>query len=164
MFKILTIFIISLLFIGCGPEKIPTVKSSMFQSVNKESAVLVQDGSEKISCSRCGMNLVKFYKTNHSAYIENKVYQYCSFHCLVDHLAEGRSLEDPKVVDASSLELIDIRAAYYVVGSKIKGTMTQVSKYAFSKEEDAKKFQADNGGEIMNFYKAMEIVKKDFKQ
>ena len=163
MFKILIIFVIALLFIGCGPEKNPTVKTVMFQSVSEESAILVQDGSEKTSCTRCGMNLIKFYKTSHSATIDNKVYQYCSIHCLIDHLAEGRSLDDPKVVDASSLKFIDIRAAHYVVGSNKKGTMTQISKYAFSKEEDAKKFQADNSGKIMNFFKAMEIVKKDFQ-
>lgn len=163
MFNTLIISAISLLFIACGPEKNPTVKSSMFQSVSSEKAILLQEGKQKQFCTRCGMDLVKFYKTSHSANIDNKIYQYCSFHCLVDHLSDGRSLDDPHVVDAKNLKFIDIRAAHYVVGSNKHGTMTRVSKYAFSSEYDAKEFKKENGGEIMNFYDAMKIVKKDFR-
>ena len=61
------------------------------------------------------------------------------------------------------MEFIDIRAAYYVVSSKVRGTMSRISKYAFSKESDAKDFQAKNGGKIMNFFDAIEVAKKDFK-
>ena len=159
MIKVISILII-LLNISCLASEQDRV---MFQSVSKKTAILLKSGDEKESCSKCGMNLVRFYKTSHSAIIDKKVYQYCSFHCLIDHLAEGRSLDDPKVVDTKLLKFIDIRAAYYVVGSKVKGTMTHISKYAFSKEEDAKKFQVDNGGKIMNFFKAMRVTKKDFE-
>lgn len=155
MFKILTISLFLLLSNGQAKE--------MFQSVDKNKATLLQNGNEKDSCYKCGMNLIKFYKTSHASSIEGKNFQYCSFHCLADHLADGLSLEDPKVVDIGSLNFIDIRAAYYVVGSKIKGTMSRISKYAFSKESDAKVFKAKNGGEIMNFFDAIEVVKKDFK-
>ncbi|MCK4974503.1 MAG: nitrous oxide reductase accessory protein NosL [Sulfurimonas sp.] len=159
MIKIISILII-LLNISCLASEQDRV---IFQSVSKKTAILLKSGDEKESCSRCGMNLVRFYKTSHSAIIDKKAYQYCSFHCLVDHLSEGRSLDDPKVIDTKLLKFIDIRAAYYVVGSKIKGTMTDISKYAFSVESDAKEFKNKNGGEIMNFFKAMEIAKKDFQ-
>lgn len=158
MLKILSILFIVLLSVANASQ----MKSNMFQSVSKEDAILVQDGKDKKFCPRCGMDLIKFYKTSHSASIDNKKYQYCSFHCLVEHLGEGVSIDDPHVVDAKNLNFIDIREAYYVVGSKVKGTMTSVSKYAFSSEDDAKEFKDKNGGEIMNFYEAMEIVKKDF--
>jgi len=162
MFKTLIISATALFLIGCGPEKNITLKSTMFQSVSKEKALLVQDSSEKKSCSRCGMNLIKFYKTSHSSIFKGTTYQYCSIHCLVDHLSEGIGMEDPKVVDVNSLKFIDIRAAHYVVGSDKRGTMTRVSKYAFSSREDAKKFQAKYGGEIMDFYKALDVAKRDF--
>ena len=163
MFKKVIISVFALLFIGCGPEKIPSVKSTMFQSVDKESAVLVQEGSDKTSCGRCGMNLIKFYKTSHSADYNGVKHQYCSIHCLVEHLSDGINLDDPKVVDVNSLKFIDIRSAHYVVGSNKRGTMTRVSKYAFSSDEAAKAFQANNGGEIMDFYKALDVVKRDFE-
>jgi len=162
MFKTLIISATALFLIGCGPEKTPSVKTSMFQSVSTKSAILVQDGDKKGSCGRCGMNLVKFYKTSHYAIHNGKKHQYCSIHCLADHLGEGITLKNPKVVDISSLKFISVSEAYYVVDSKIKGTMSRVSKYAFSSKEDAKKFQADNGGEIMDFHKALDVAKKDF--
>lgn len=117
MFKLLIIFFVTLLFIGCGPEKTPSVKSSMFQSVSSQSAILVQDGAQKGYCGRCGMDLVKFYKTSHSATHNGIQHQYCSIHCLVDHLAEGISLKNPEVVDVNSLKFISISKAHYVVGS-----------------------------------------------
>jgi copper chaperone NosL len=42
--------------------------------------------------------------------------------------------------------------------------MTRVSKYAFLDKKMAKKFQAKYGGNIMNFTKALEVAKEDFKR
>jgi nitrous oxide reductase accessory protein NosL len=162
MFKILTVLAIVLQLTAFSAEKNMSEKFAMFQSVSQNQAILVQDGSEKKSCSRCGMNLIHFYKTSHNATYKGKKYQYCSFHCLVDHLAAGITLKNINVVDVNSLKFINVSKAYYVVGSNKRGTMTRISKYAFSTKEDAEKFQAANGGEIMDFYKALNVVKKDF--
>lgn len=148
---------------GCAVGKNPQVEASMFQSVRPELAVLVQDAYEKNTCYICGMDLVKYYKTNHSAMYGNKTYQYCSLHCFEDHLGQGITLKNPKVVDVSSLKFINAADAYYVVGSKKRGTMSRVSKYAFLKEEDAKKFNAINGGLIMDFNAARKKAQEDFK-
>ncbi|MEA2092342.1 MAG: nitrous oxide reductase accessory protein NosL [Campylobacterota bacterium] len=162
MFKLLSFVAVAILLIGCGAEK-PHVKSSMFQSVNPQEATLVQSGKDKESCNRCGMNLVRYYKTSHAAVHKGKHYQYCSIHCLEEHLGEGITLKNPKVVDVDSLKLISVSKAYYVVGSKKRGTMTRVSKYAFLDEKMAKKFQAKYGGEIMDFNGALTKAKEDFK-
>jgi len=163
MLKIYMAIAVALLMIGCGPEKKPSVKSAMFQTVNSQDATLVQTGKDKISCVRCGMNLVKYYKTSHAAELDSKHYQYCSIHCLEDHLGDGVTLKNPKVVDVDSLKFISVADATYVVGSKKRGTMTKVSKYAFKDKEMAKKFQASYGGEIMDFAGALEKAKKDFR-
>jgi len=163
MLKLLTAMIISLLFIGCTAGKSPHAESSMFQTVTPELATLVQDAYEKNTCYMCGMDLVKHYKTNHSATYGNKKYQYCSLHCFEDHLGQGITLKNPKVVDVASLGFINVADAYYVVGSKKRGTMSRVSKYAFLKEEDAKKFNSINGGLIMDFNGARKKAQEDFK-
>jgi len=153
MLKILGIIAVGLVLMA--PAK-------MFQSVNQEEAMLVQE-KDKTSCARCGMNLIMFYKTNHCAIYDGKNYQYCSLHCFEDHLGEGIRVKNPKVVDVASLMFIDVMKAYYVVGSKKRATMSKVSKYAFLNESDAKEFQAQNGGEIMDFYKALEVAREDFR-
>ncbi|MFA6197041.1 MAG: nitrous oxide reductase accessory protein NosL [Sulfurimonas sp.] len=163
MLKIVSAVVIGMFILGCSSQNSMNVSNGMFQSVNKEDATLVQEGEKKGYCIRCGMDLVKFYKTSHAATFDGKNYQYCSIHCLEEHLGEGIELKNPKVVDVASLKFIDVNKAYYVVGSSKRGTMTKVSKYAFLNEADAKKFQAEFGGEIMDFNKAREIAKEDFK-
>ncbi len=163
MLKIYIALFAILLMTGCGPEKKPSVKSAMFQTVNSQDATLVQTGKDKLSCPRCGMNLIKYYKTSHTAELEGKHYQYCSIHCLEDHLGEGVTLKNPKVVDVDSLKFISVAEANYVVGSKKRGTMSRVSKYAFKDKEMAKKFQARYGGEITDFAGALEKAKEDFR-
>ena len=163
MLKVYLAVIIGLFLVGCGPEKEPHVSSKMFQSVSENEAVLVQDTKNKRYCARCGMDLVKFYKTSHSATHKDKKYQYCSIHCLEDHLGEGVTLKNPKVVDVDSLKFIDTSKAFYVVGSKKPGTMSRISKYAFADKKMAEKFQKLYGGEIMDFNHALAIARKDFR-
>lgn len=154
--------VVMIFFAGCVQKEL-NGKYAMFQSVDEKDAVLLQDGADKNHCPRCGMDLVKYYKTSYSAYHENKVYQYCSIHCLEEHLGDGIEIKNPMVVDVESLKFIDATKAYYVVGSRVRGTMSKISKYAFLNEDDARKFQSQNGGEIMDFYKALEIARGDFK-
>ena len=138
------------------------VVHKMFQSVNKKEAILIQQGANKEHCAICGMNLVKYYKTNHAAKLNGKNIQYCSIHCLTEHINEGAELENPMVVDVKTLKFIPVTEAFYVVGSDVQGTMTKVSKYAFKSLADAKAFQKKHGGKILDFYSAWQIAKKDF--
>jgi len=189
MYKIFTYMVILLILVGCTAQNTPQVekeiksisthkevikikqnevkksepKYRMFQTVDKKDATLVQDAKNRQSCVICGMDLVKFYKTSYSATYNEKEYQYCSIHCLSDHLGEGIELKNPKVVDVTTLKFIPVLEAYYVVGSKKKGTMSKVSKYAFSSLAAAEIFQSKYGGEIMDFYGALEKAKEDFK-
>ncbi len=136
---------------------------AMFQTVPKDKAVILQDGKDKQSGVVCGMNLPMFYKTNHSATLDGKVRQYCSIHCLAEDINIKRlPLKDIKVVDVTSLKFIDVANAFYVVGSKKKGTMTMNSKYAFAAKKDAFIFAKRNGGEVVDFNKALTIAMEDF--
>ncbi len=137
--------------------------TELFQSVPFKNATLLQEGKGKVSGIVCGMNLPMYYKTNHSAVLDGKVRQYCSLHCLTEDLFVNKlPLTDIKAVDVSSLKFIDVKDAFYVVGSSKGGTMSRTSKYAFAKKEDAQKFVQEFGGEIMDFEKALEVAKKDF--
>ncbi|WP_263833812.1 nitrous oxide reductase accessory protein NosL [Sulfurospirillum oryzae] len=131
--------------------------AEMFQSVPEANATLIQSGKDKYSCPNCGMHLVKFYKTSHA----HENHQYCSIHCLYEATL-GVIPEDAKVVDTITLELIDVKKAFYVVGSKVKGTMTRTSSYAFGSEKDALTFVSDNGGKVMSFKEAYAIAAEDF--
>lgn len=133
--------------------------AQMFQSVAHEDATLIQSGEAKQYCPNCGMDLVKFHKTNHT----HENHQYCSLHCLFE-ATKGQIPSDAKVVDAKNLGFIDAQKAFYVVGSSVAGTMTMNSKYAFVSKEDAQEFMRQNGGKMVNFQEAYAIASEDFSK
>lgn len=144
-------------------------KMQMFQSVSLDKAQLLQQNESKLYCPNCGMNLPKFYKTNHAVKLnDGSVRQYCSIYCLVEEMeltvlrGKKDSVEKIMVVDVPSLKFIDAKTAHYVVGSKKPGTMTTTSKYAFKDETDAQAFASKNGGEVVSFDQAYKVALTDF--
>ena len=144
-------------------------ESKMFRSIDPKHAVLLQSGEHKADCPNCGMSLPMFYKTNHAVTLSDGVTrQFCSIHCMADAMEHG-IIKDQKglvakiqVIDAMTNRFIDAKTAHYVVGSKKPGTMSMVSKYAFKEEASARKFAAENGGEVMDFEAAYQKAKEDF--
>lgn len=123
-----------------------------FRNVPHENVKLLQEGKNKKYCPICGMTLPFFYKTNHSATHKGKNKHYCSIVCMVrDAIENNKTLTDFKAVDANTLQWIDSKDAYFVVGSSKPATMSHISKYAFKNKKDAQKFAKKYGGEIMRF-------------
>lgn len=128
---------------------------------------LLQKGPQKNWCPVCGMNLKKFYKTNHAVKLDDGKYkQYCSIRCMLqDYEGLHSIVKEILVMDAKSEKFIHTENAFYVVGSKAPGTMTKTSKYAFNSEKDAEAFQKMMGGQIMRYRQAadsaLESMKKD---
>ncbi len=157
--------LLSLLTIGAlfttsslAMEKKPMKNPRM---VPMEQATILQDGKNKMYCPICGMTLPMFYKTNHAAKHNDHDKQYCSIVCAVeDAIVNGKKLTDFKVVDNSTLKFIDSKDAYFVVGSKMPGTMSVVSKYAFGTEAAAQKLVASKGGKVMRFDELYKLVVK----
>ncbi len=132
--------------------------AKIFQTVGVDKGIFIQNGDSKYYCSNCGKLLPKYYKTNHT----HKNKQYCSLYCLVETIGTNTP-NDVSVADVKTLKFIDARSAFYVVGSKKRGTMSTKSKYAFSSEKDALKFQKKYKGSILNFQEAYSIAGMDFK-
>ena len=128
-----------------------------FTKAASSKPVLMQSGKSKKWCPVCGMSLKMFYKTSHTTKLHDKTSKhYCSMRCLVvDMKKHDISTDTIKVVDAKSEELIDASTAFYVIGSKVKGTMAKVSKLAFKNKSDAKEFVKKYKGKIVTFEKAL---------
>lgn len=163
---IATILVLSAMLFGAmgeGKAQKPqeNKEMKMFQAVPMDKATILQKGDTKMYCPTCGMTLPMFFKTNHAATHKGHTEQYCSLHCLAEtNLKNENSLKDIKVVDTTSLKFIDAQSAHYVVGSSKKGTMSMTSKYAFASADDAKAFQKEFGGELMNFKETYELASK----
>lgn len=126
---------------------------------------LLQAGSEKNWCPVCGMKLENFYKTNYAAKLENGTQrQYCSMHSLIEDINEyGIDEKSILVIDVKSEKFVKASEAFYVLGSKIKGTMSQISKLAFLNKEDAMNFQKKYGGKIVDFQSALKHARTNLK-
>ncbi len=123
--------------------------------------LLTQKGDKKQWCPICGMKLEMFYKTSHAAKLPSgEDRQYCSMHCLVVDMKEyDIDLDSVKVVDAKSEKLINAKDAHYVMYSKVKGTMSYVSKIAFENRSDAQEFMKKYSGRIVAFNEALQQTK-----
>jgi nitrous oxide reductase accessory protein NosL len=144
---------------------IVVLQAGGFNKAAEGKAVLLQKGAQKLWCRVCGMNLKMFYKTSHAVILKNKeIRQYCSIHCLAEDWENIKNnIDKILVVDAKTGQMIDVKNAYYVVGSKIKGTMSKISKIAFAKKVDAENFQKKYGGKIVDFKTAFKIARESLK-
>mgnify|MGYP000600234239 CR=1 FL=1 len=143
-----------------------SLHANEFSKVAMHEPELIQKGDGKNYCPICGMNLTHNYKTSHGVILsDGTAKQYCSIRCLASDwgVIESR-VEKVVVIDAKSEKLIDAKKAFYVVGSKVPGTMSMVSKLAFEHEADAKAFVKEEGGEITTFDKAFEKAKASLKE
>lgn len=126
---------------------------------------LTQKGNEKYWCPVCGMSIKKYYKTSHATTLENGTHrQYCSIACLAKDKEEyGIDSNNIKVVNAKTKKLINAKKAFYVIGSKINGTMSKISKIAFKKEEEAQEFIKKNKGKLVSFDEALKKAQDSLK-
>jgi nitrous oxide reductase accessory protein NosL len=153
----ITLFIITSLF---------AQESKFIKSAQTENATILQKGKSKAWCSVCGMNLKMFYKTNHAVKLDNgTTKQYCSIRCFAaDEHNHKDHINKILVVDAKTEKFITAKKAFYVIGSKVPGTMTKVSKIAFAKKEDADEFSKKYyGKKILDFNSALQLAKEQLK-
>lgn len=142
------------------------LNAATFSKEASNEPILVQKGEEKHWCPVCGMSIKKFYKTSHTSTLENGTpRQYCSIRCLAKDKEEyGIDENKIKVIDVKHEKLIDAKKAFYVIGSKVKGTMSMTSKLAFEKELDAKEFIKQYGGKIASFTEAFKEAQNSLKE
>lgn len=113
-------------------------------------------------CPYCGMDRTKWQHSRHLVqYDDGLVDGTCSIHCLAISLALNID-RGPKAIyaadfgsDAEIKPLVKVDKASYLIGSKLKGTMSKQSRMAFSSAESAKKAQAESGGELGSFDDAL---------
>ena len=126
-----------------------------------KDGIILQNSVFKEKCPICGMTLRKFYKTNHIIKLKNKEYiQYDSLRCLVIGM-KNKKIDKIYLIDAKTNDIIDTNKAYYVINSKIKGTMSKVSKFGFKNKKDALNFIKKNAGYLANFKEAKNIALKE---
>lgn len=115
-------------------------------------------------CPICGNDLHSHQATHHKASLHNgHQREYCSLRCMVVDAKEYGIIHQ-KVRNYSNQKYIDVQKAWYVLGSKIKGVHSQVSKIAFENRKDAQKFIAQKGGNIQDFNATFALAQSSLSQ
>ncbi|MEA3498541.1 MAG: nitrous oxide reductase accessory protein NosL [Campylobacterota bacterium] len=156
-----SIFICLILF-----GMISQLNSATFLKKATDIPVLIQEGEAKHWCPVCGMKIKNYYKTSYSAKLKmnGTKRQYCSMRCLAVDMEEyGIDKSAIVVVDAKTEKLINAHDAFFVVGSKISGTMSKVSKLAFAKQGDADEFIKKYKGKLVTFEVALKMAQDSLK-
>jgi len=119
----------------------------------------LQDELKKYpKCPYCGMSRTKWHHSRHLVhYDDGLVDGTCSIHCLAISLSLNID-RGPRAIYAADFgssakikPMVEVDKATYLVGGKLKGTMTNNSKMAFATVEAANAARAENGGDIASF-------------
>ncbi len=116
------------------------------------------------TCEQCGMDRIFFARSRMLiVYVDGKTVGVCSIHCAGAELKQHRDkkVKSLIVADYATKELIDAKAAIWVVGGKKEGVMTSLPKWAFARGEDAQKFAQENGGKVTSFDEAMKAAEEE---
>lgn len=116
-------------------------------------------------CPYCGMGRKKWHHSRHLVqYDDGLVDGTCSIHCLAISLSLNLD-RGPKAIyaadfgsDAPVKPLVEVDKATYLIGAKLKGTMTMQSKMAFSSADAAALMQKEKGGEVGDFDAALKAA------
>jgi copper chaperone NosL len=113
-------------------------------------------------CPYCGMDRTMWHHSRHLVhYDDNMADGTCSIHCLSISLSLNldRGIKAVYAADFGADDavkpLVEADSATYLIGSKLKGTMSAKSKMAFAANEKAKAMQGKKGGELAAFDDAL---------
>ena len=126
-----------------------------------------EDTKNHCACKYCGMDLEKYaHSRMYIEYEDGTTEGLCSIHCAGVEFALkiDKTPKAIKVGDYNTKKLIDAEKAFWTIGGNRLGVMTTRAKWAFEKEQDAKRFVRENGGSLATFEDAMKAAYEDMYQ
>lgn len=115
-------------------------------------------------CHQCGMDRKIYgYSRMLVVYEDGSQAGVCSLHCAVTEKDEhkGKKVKSLSVADRDTHLLIDAKTAYWVIGGRKRGVMTQNPKWAFADRTDAAAFIKQNGGKPATFDEALKATMEE---
>jgi nitrous oxide reductase accessory protein NosL len=122
-----------------------------------------QKYSDHKRCDNCGMDRNKWARTRYEFNTAKGAFYTCSLACVA--IMSMKLKEEPRDVKVADylhpMRMLDADKAFYVMGSAAPGTMTKISKIAFSDEKGAVAFAAQYGGRAVRFKDVLAAARKE---
>jgi len=117
-------------------------------------------------CDNCLMDRNKWARTRYDFETSKGKFYTCSIHCVA--VLSLKLKEEPKNVRVAEYmrpeTMLEASRAFFVIGSIAPGTMSKISKIAFSSKEEAESFVKRYGGRVVDFNTALSEALKEIKQ
>lgn len=104
-------------------------------------------------CRLCGMWIDQYMHTRHVlTEADGSKVSFCSFTCAARYMKMHEvEIQQLKVADYLSTELVGVKDAFYLVESDAPPVMSNSSIIAFASKKTVESFQKLHGGKIMRF-------------
>ena len=122
------------------------------------------DIREHRHCAHCGMDRKAYgYSRMVVHYEDGTAVGVCSLHCAVVEMDgnPARKLKFIEAADRDTRSLVNAEQAYWVIGGKKRGVMTQRPKWAFGTKSAAGAFISENGGQLAAWAEALAAAKEN---
>jgi copper chaperone NosL len=113
------------------------------------------------SCSLCAMDRSAFAQSRMLVvYADGNTVGTCSLNCAVIEMKQNAAskVKALMVGDYRTKNLLNARAATWVIGGKVSGVMTEVAKWAFASRTEAEQFIAEQGGTLATFDECLQLA------
>lgn len=114
-------------------------------------------------CNNCGMNRNKWARTRYEFNTAKDTFYTCSLACVA--IMSMKLKEEPRDVKVADylhpMQMLDADKAFYVMGSTAPGTMTKISKIAFSDKTGAVAFADQYGGRVVRFKDVLAAAREE---
>lgn len=144
--------------------KIPIVLLVMCLLFVCSAAGAAEEIESPKDCKNCGMDRITHARSRMViTYADGSTTGVCSLHCAIEEMKQNkdRQVKSLKVADYQTRELIDAKTATWVIGGKKPGGMNSSAKWAFAKEDEARKFVEENGGQIATYDQVMNAAAQE---
>ncbi len=126
------------------------------------------DNAEDLEhCKQCGMDMASFERSKMLiVYSDGTAAEVCGLHCAAQNMEQNKEkqIKSIMVADYTTREMIDARSATWVVGGSKNGGMNVQAKWAFAKEDEARKFIQQNGGSAASYDQAIKAAEEEVGQ
>ena len=132
----------------------------------RTTAFAQDDIAEHRSCEYCGMDRKAFgYSRMLIQYEDGTAVGVCSLHCAVVELNAhaDKKVKSLLVADRGSRTLISAEEAFWVMGGKKRGVMTQQPKWAFGSKNGAESFMKAYGGKLVTWEEALAATREEIR-
>jgi nitrous oxide reductase accessory protein NosL len=139
-----------------------TILVALFCLLNTEA--MGDDISEHRSCNFCGMDRKAYgFSRMLISYGDGTSSGVCSLQCAVTEMSGNgqRLVKSLLVADRNTHTLITAEKAFWVMGGKKRGVMTDHPKWAFAKLDAAQAFVTSYGGSIISWETALASAREE---